>query len=71
MDDTKVLHACRLLHAALCQDLELRRVVVHAERYLVLLTIRPKRGRQQSKVVVGEDPAESIRRLDKRRWRPF
>jgi hypothetical protein len=59
-DDAKFLHACRLLHAALCEDLELRRVVVHAERDLVLLTIHPKRGRQQNKSGCRRRPNESI-----------
>jgi type II secretory pathway component PulJ len=40
----------------LYDDLELQRLVVQVERDRVVLTIHPKRGRQQSKVVVGEDP---------------
>ena len=44
MDDATVLHACRLLHEALCDDLELRRLVVHVERDRVLMTIHPKHG---------------------------
>jgi hypothetical protein len=55
MDDAKVLHACRLLYEALCDDLELRRLVVHAEPQHVSITIHTKRGRQESKVIVGED----------------
>ena len=42
MDDAKVLHACRLLHAALCDDLEVRRLLVHVERDRVSITIHPK-----------------------------
>src|SRR4249920_1858288 len=55
MDDAKVLHACRLLYEALCDDLELRRLVVHVEPQHVSITIHTKRGRQESKVIVGED----------------
>jgi hypothetical protein len=69
MDEAKVLNACRLLHEALYDDLELQRLVVQVERDRVVLTIHPKRGRQQSKVVVGEDPTQNV--LDRRRWRPF
>ena len=68
MDDATVLHACRLLHEALCDDLELRRLVVHVERDRVSMTIHPKRGVQESKVVVGEDSTtENVRLLDE--WR--
>ena len=68
MDDATVLHACRLLHEALCDDLELRRLVVHVERDRVLMTIYPKHGVQQRKVVVGEDSTtENVRLLDE--WR--
>ena len=55
MDDAKVLHACRLLHEALCDDLELRQLGVHVEPQHVSITIHTKRGRQESKVIVGED----------------
>src|ERR1700733_8732169 len=44
MDDTTVLHACRLLHEALCDDLELKRFVVHVERDDVSITIHPTSG---------------------------
>jgi hypothetical protein len=69
MDDAMVLHACRLLHEALCDDLELRRLVVHVERDRVLMTIHPKHGvQEQRKVVVGEDSTtENVRPLDE--WR--
>ena len=68
MDDPTVSHACRLLHEALCDDLELRRLVVHVERDRVSLTIHSKRGRQESKVVVGENSTtENVRLLDE--WR--
>ena len=56
MDDAKVLHACRLLHEALCDDLELRRLLVDVEPHHVSITIYTKRGRQESKVIVGEIP---------------
>jgi hypothetical protein len=55
MDDATVLHACRLLHEALCDDLELRRLTVQVERDRASITIQSKRGRQESKVIVGED----------------
>jgi hypothetical protein len=69
MDDATVLHACHLLHEALCDDLELRRFMVHVERDRVSITIHSKRGGQETKVVVGEDSAatENIHLLDKRR----
>jgi hypothetical protein len=69
MDDAKVLHACRLLHEALCDDLELRRLVVHVERDRVSITIHTKRGRQESKVIVGgeDSTTENVRLLDE--WR--
>jgi hypothetical protein len=68
MDDAKVLHACRLLHEAFGDYLELRRLVVHVERDHVSLTSHSKRGRQESKVVVGEDSTtENVRLLDERR----
>jgi hypothetical protein len=44
MDEATVLHACRLLHEALCDDLELGRLTVNVERDCVLLTIHSKRG---------------------------
>ena len=37
MDDAKVLQACRLLHEALCDDLELRRLLVQVDRDRVSL----------------------------------
>jgi hypothetical protein len=49
MNDAKVQHACRLLHEALCDNLELRRLTVHVERDRVSLTIHPKRGKQKAK----------------------
>jgi hypothetical protein len=69
VDDAKVLHACRLLQAALSDDLEVRRLVVHVERDRVSITIEPKRGVQERKVVVGEDSSttENVRLLDE--WR--
>jgi hypothetical protein len=69
MDDAKVLHACRLLHGALCDDLEVRRLAVHVERDHVAITIHPKHGVQERKIVVGEDSSttENVRPLD--RWR--
>jgi hypothetical protein len=44
MDDAKILQACRLLHDALYDDLELRRFAVTIERDRVSLTIHLKRG---------------------------
>jgi len=60
MDDAKVLQACRLLHEALCDDLELRRLLVQVDRDRVSLTIHSKRGSQESKVIIGEDSAATI-----------
>jgi hypothetical protein len=68
MDDATVERACRLLHEALCDDLELRRLVVMVERDLVLLTIHPKRGEQESRVIIGADSTDNdIHPLDERR----
>ena len=67
MDDATVRHACRLLHEALCDDLEVRRLVVHVERDGVSITIHPKHGVQERKVVVGEDSSTNVRLLDE--WR--
>ena len=68
MDDAKVLQACRLLHEALCDDLELRRLLVQVDRDRVSLTIRSKRGGQESNVIVGEDSApNNVHPLDERR----
>jgi len=66
MDDAKVERACRMLHEALCDDLEVRRLVAHVERDLLLLTIHPKRGEQESRVILGEG-ADNIYPLDERR----
>jgi hypothetical protein len=49
MDDATVLHACRLLHEALCDDLELRRLTVTVERDSGLLTTHTKRGKRESR----------------------
>jgi hypothetical protein len=68
LDDAKVQHACRLLHEVLCDDLEVRRLAVHVERDRVSITIHTKRGRQQNKVIIGEDSTtENVRPLDE--WR--
>jgi hypothetical protein len=68
MDNDVVLRACRLLHEALSEDLELVRLAVHVERGRVLLTVHPKRGRPESKVVVAEkSETENVRLLDD--WR--
>ena len=67
MDEATVLHACRLLHDALCDDLEVRQLVVHVERDGVSITINPKHGVQERKVVVGEDFSTNVRPLDE--WR--
>jgi hypothetical protein len=68
MDDAKVLQACRLLHEALCDDLELRRLLVQVDRDRVSLTIHSKRGSQESKVTIGEDSApNNVHPLDERR----
>jgi hypothetical protein len=58
MDDAKVLQACRLLHEAFCDDLELRRLMVQVDRERVSLTVHSKLGSKESKVVVGEDVAQ-------------
>ena len=68
MDDAKVLQACRLLHEALCDDLELRQLVVQVDRDRVSLTIHQKRGTQESRVIVGEDSTlDNVHSLDE--WR--
>jgi hypothetical protein len=52
----------------LCDDLELKRFVVHVEGDGVSITIHPKRGVQERKVVVGEDSTTAnVRLLDE--WR--
>ena len=66
MDDTKVLQACRLLYEALCDDLELNRLLVQVDRDRVSLTIHQKRGGQERKVILGEEP-DNILPLDERR----
>jgi hypothetical protein len=68
MDGAKVLQACHLLHEALCDDLELRRLLVQVDRDRVSLTIHQKRGTQESRVIVGEDPTlDNVHPLDERR----
>jgi len=69
MDDARVEHACRLLHEALCDDLEVRRLVLTVECESVLLTIHPKLGGQESRMIVGGEDSEdnSIHPLDERR----
>ena len=68
MDDAKVLQACRLLYEALCDDLELRRLLVEVDRDRVSITIHQKRGTQEKKVIVGEDPtSDNIHPLNE--WR--
>jgi hypothetical protein len=68
MDDAKVLQACRLLHEALCDDLELRQLLVQVDRDRVSLTVRQKRGGRESRVIMGEDsPPDNIHPLDE--WR--
>jgi hypothetical protein len=68
MDDAKVLRACRLLHEALYDDLELRRLLVQVDRDRVSLTIHQKRGTQESRVIIGGDSTpDNIHPLDE--WR--
>jgi hypothetical protein len=68
MDDAKVSQACRLLHEALCDDLELRRLLVQVDRDRVSVTIHSKRGSQESNVIIGEDSApNNVHPLDERR----
>jgi hypothetical protein len=68
MDDAKVLQACRLLHEALCDDLELRRLLVQVDQDRVSLTIHQKRGTQEKRVIIGEDSTpDNIHPLDE--WR--
>jgi hypothetical protein len=57
MDDAKVLRACHLLHEALCDDLELKQLLVQVDQDRVSLTIHQKRGTKERKVIIGEDPA--------------
>ena len=66
MEDAKVLQACRLLFEALCDDLELNRLLVQVDRDRVSLTIHQKRGGRESKVIIGEEP-DNILPLDDRR----
>jgi hypothetical protein len=66
MDNAKVLRACHLLHEALCDDLELRLLLVQVDRDRVLLAIRSKRGSQENKVIIGEEP-DNVLPLDERR----
>jgi len=67
MDDAKVLQACRLLHEALCDDLELRRLLVQVDQDRVSLAIHQKRGTQASRVIVGEDSTlDNVHPLDER-----
>ena len=68
MDDAKVLRACRLLHEALYDDLELRRLLVEVDRDRVSITIHQKRGTQEKRVIIGEDyTPDNIHLLDERR----
>jgi hypothetical protein len=68
MDDAKVLQACRLLHEALYDDLELRRLLVEVDRDRVSITIHQKRGTQEKRVIIGEDyTPDNIHLLDERR----
>jgi hypothetical protein len=68
MDDAKVLQACRLLHEALWDDLELKRLLVQVDRDRVSLTIHSKRGGRESKVIIGEGSTpDNILPLDERR----
>ena len=68
MDDAKVLQACRLLHEALYDDLELRRLLVEVDRNRVSITIHQKRGTQEKRVIIGEDyTPDNIHLLDERR----
>ena len=67
MDDAKVLQACRLLHEALYDDLELRRLLVEVDRDRVSITIHQKRGTQEKRVIIGEDyTPDNIHLLDER-----
>jgi hypothetical protein len=56
-----------VLYEAVCDDLELRQLVVIVERDNAVLAIHPKRGRHKTKVLVGEDSAKNVRPLNKRR----
>jgi hypothetical protein len=68
MDDAKVLQACHLLHEALCDDLELRRLLVQMDRGRVSLAMHQKRGTQEKRVIIGEDSTlDNVYPLDERR----
>jgi hypothetical protein len=68
MDDAKVLRACHLLHEALCDDLELKRLLIQVDRDRVSVTIHQKLGTKASGVIIGEDPKpNNIHPLDDRR----
>ena len=62
------MQACRLLHEALYDDLELRRLLVEVDRDRVSITIHQKRGTQEKRVIIGEDyTPDNIHLLDERR----
>jgi hypothetical protein len=68
MDDAKVSQACHMLHEALCDDLELRRLLVQVDRDRVSLAMHQKRGTQEKRVIIGEDSTpDNIHPLDERR----
>ena len=68
MNDAKVLQACRLLHEALYDDLEVRQLLVEVDRDRVSITIHQKRGTQEKRVIIGEDyTPDNIHLLAERR----
>jgi hypothetical protein len=68
MDDAKVLQACRLLHEALSDDLELKRLLVQVDPDRVSLTIHQKHGGRESKVIIREESSpDNILPLDEPR----
>jgi hypothetical protein len=68
MDDAKVLQACCLLHEALCDDLELKRLLVQVDRDRVSLTIHQKRGTEESRVMIGENATlDNVHPIERRR----
>ena len=61
------LSAAVLLHEALYDDLELRRLLVEVDRNRVSITIHQKCGTQE-KMIIGEDSTpDNIHPLDERR----
>jgi hypothetical protein len=67
-NDAKILKACRLLHQALCDDLELKQLLVQVDRDRASLATLQKRGGRENKVIIGEDSTpDNVHSLHERR----